>query len=121
MPSLRSLDIVLLAMKDPRTLAQLKADYPGCDCSFIVGGSYGELHLSSGMSEADAIREYERPERWFAERRRGKPRALYVICRLTSWEEFAGYEKGWIDETKLVWDPDLDSLRVLKVAKLEKL
>ena len=104
-----------------QTIEQLRKKY-GYDYYFVVGGNFGERTSNSGMSEEDAIKEYESRKVWECTNKcnkRQKPKAAYIIICVPSETCGRFCYRGWIDDSRFCWDDsDDDSLRViLKINK----
>lgn len=100
------------------TKEELRAKY-GTDYYFVVGGNYGQRTSNGGMSEEEAIREYESRRTWSCSSlcgRRMKPKATYIVICVPSDTLGRVCYRGWIDEKRYRWDTDEQSLRVERLA-----
>lgn len=106
-----------------KTREQLKAEHQLCSISLRVCGNFGEMEATA-TDEAEAVKEYENPERWKFETstirllsRGFKPKASAIIVRASDWDGHPFYFRGWIDEKRFKWDDDPESLRYEKKQK----
>lgn len=103
-----------------KTREQLRREHGGLDVSLRVCGNFGEMEATAA-DEADAVKEYENPERWKFEsstlrllRRGFKPKASAIIVRASDWDGRSQCFRGWIDESRFKWDDGPESLRYEK-------
>lgn len=103
-----------------KTKDQLKSEYRFCAVSLRVCGNFGEIEATAA-DEAEAVKEYENPERWKFESSTikllchgFKPKASAILVRASDWDGRSQYFRGWIDEKRFKWDDDPESLRYEK-------